>query len=53
MLQNTNGSVGVWEMSGGQISQAGVVANPGPSWHVVESGDLYGGGKSDIVLQNM
>jgi hypothetical protein len=53
VLQNTNGNVAIWNMNGDQISQAGVVANPGPSWHVVESGDLYGGGKSDIALQNM
>jgi ELWxxDGT repeat protein len=58
VLQNTDGNVAIWNINGDQISQAGLVttagqvANPGPSWHVVGTGDLYGDGNSDIVLQN-
>jgi FG-GAP repeat len=28
------------------------VANPGPSWRAVGTGDFNGDGKSDILLQN-
>ena len=50
LLQNNNGNVAVWNMNGDQISQSGVIANPGPAWHVVGTGDFYGDGNSDIVL---
>ena len=36
----------------GQISQSGVIANPGPAWHVVGTGDFNSDGKTDLVLQN-
>ena len=34
------------------ITAAAVGANPGPSWHVEDSGDFNGDGKSDILWQN-
>jgi hypothetical protein len=58
VLQNQDGSVAIWEMNGTTITQAGEVqfddstANPGTGWQVVGTGDLYGDGKTDIVLQN-
>jgi uncharacterized repeat protein (TIGR03803 family) len=52
LLQNTNGSVAVWQMQGATLLSADVVANPGPSWQVDGVGDFNGDGKSDIVLQN-
>lgn len=60
VLQNQDGSLAVWEMSGTVVSHAGVVtlsdgttvANPGPSWRVVGTGDFSGNGHSDILLQN-
>jgi len=30
----------------------GSVANPGPDWHAISTGDVNGDGKSDILLQN-
>jgi hypothetical protein len=29
-----------------------VIGNPGPSWHVIGTGDFNGDGKSDILFQN-
>ena len=52
LLQNTNGSVGAWQMQGATLLSADVVASPGPSWQVDGVGDFNGDGKSDIVLQN-
>ena len=36
----------------GTRSPSALVGNPGPSWHVVGTGDFNGDGKSDILLQN-
>jgi uncharacterized repeat protein (TIGR03803 family) len=52
LLQNTNGSVAVWQMQGATLLSGDVVANPGPSWHVDGVGDFNGDGKTDIALQN-
>jgi hypothetical protein len=57
LLQNDDGSVAVWEMQGSTINVAnsGVVAASigiGPAWHVKGTGDFYGEGKTDILLQN-
>jgi hypothetical protein len=35
VLQNNNGAVAVWDMNGFAMSQFGVLANPGTSWHAV------------------
>jgi serralysin len=52
LLQNTNGSVAVWQMQGATVLSGDVVANPGPSWQVEATGDFNGDGKTDIALQN-
>ncbi|WP_428490228.1 beta strand repeat-containing protein [Rhodopila sp.] len=59
VLQNQDGSVAIWNMNGTTVASDGVVvttgtnaANPGPSWRVVGTGDFYGDGKGDVLLQN-
>ena len=52
LLQNTDGSVAVWQMQGATLVSGDVVANPGTSWHVAGIGDFNGDSKSDIALQN-
>jgi WD40 repeat protein len=53
VLQNNDGSVALWDMSGTNILAAGVVpVNPGPSWHVKGTGLFFGGGSTAIVFQN-
>jgi len=52
LMQNTDGSVAIWEMNGDQLSQGIEVANPGASWHVANTGDFNQDGMTDIVLQN-
>ena len=52
MLQNDNGAVAVWDMNGAAISQAAVVADPGPAWSV--SGDgamrfIHSGSAGEIL----
>ncbi len=39
-------------MSGTTVIGSGSVGNPGPSWHVIGSGDYNGDGYSDIRFQN-
>jgi hypothetical protein len=34
LLQNTNGAVAVWKVSGTSIIASGSLGNPGPTWHV-------------------
>ena len=59
VLQNQDGSVAIWNMTGTTVASAGIVvtsgtnvANPGPTWRVAGTGDFYGDGKSDVLLQN-
>jgi hypothetical protein len=53
VLQNNDGSVALWDMSGNTILGGGLVAsNPGPTWHVKGTGVFFGDGNTDIVLQN-
>ena len=52
VLQNTNGSVAIWEMGGTSGMSSAVVTNPGANWKVIGTGDFNGDGNSDILLQN-
>ena len=47
LLQNTNGTVAIWEMNGVSATSSAVLANPGPNWHAIGTN-----GGSDILLQN-
>ena len=55
LWQSNDGTVAIWETSGTAYSYligGGVIGNPGPSWHVIGTGDFNGDGKSDILWQN-
>ena len=53
LWQNNNGQAAIWLMNGTTVTGAATVgANPGPSWHVIDSGDFNGDHKSDILWQN-
>jgi hypothetical protein len=52
VMQNADGSVVLWDMSGTTIVNAGNVGNPGPTWHVKGTGDFFGDGHTDLVMQN-
>ncbi len=54
VLQNNNGSVALWDMSGTSVIGGGLVAsNPGPSWQVKGTGTFFGAtGNTGILLQN-
>jgi VCBS repeat protein len=54
LWQNDNGMPAIWQMNGASTvsnSPAGPF-NPGPSWHVKDSGDFNGDGHADILWQN-
>ena len=50
--QNTSGSVALWDMNRTSLTGSAVVADPGPNWHAIGTGDFDGDGQSDILLQN-
>ena len=54
LWQGSDGTPAIWLMDGMNAVTAGAAGsfNPGPSWHVKESGDFNGDGKSDILWQN-
>jgi hypothetical protein len=39
-------------MNGTNRSGGGLVADPGPNWHAIGTGDFNGDGQSDILFQN-
>ena len=52
MFRNVDGTAAIWEMNGTTpIDEAGL-SNPGPSWHLIGTGDFNGDGKSDLLFQN-
>jgi hypothetical protein len=52
LLQNGGGQVSVWEMNGNTITGGGPVANPGPSWQAIGTGDFNDDGHFDALMQN-
>ena len=54
LFQSSDGTPAIWLMNGLGTVFVGAVGpfNPGPSWHVKESGDFNGDSKSDILWQN-
>jgi hypothetical protein len=53
VLQNDNGSVALWDMSGTTVVGGGLVANPGPGWHIKGTGVFFGAtGNTSILFQN-
>jgi hypothetical protein len=53
LMQNTAGQVSVWEMNGNNIIGGGPVANPGPNWQAIGTGDFNDDGHSDALMQNI
>jgi hypothetical protein len=56
LWQTAGGNLAVWEMNGFQISAAdytrlgaSAVGLPGADWHIVDTGDFDGDGRSDIL----
>jgi uncharacterized repeat protein (TIGR03803 family) len=59
LWQNSDGQVALWGMNGSDPSTignlghgGGAMANPGPSWHALDTGDFNADGLADILLQN-
>jgi hypothetical protein len=52
LVQNSDGQVSVWQMDGNTIIGGGPVANPGPSWQAIGTGDFFDNGLSDALMQN-
>jgi hypothetical protein len=53
LLQNTSGSLALWQMNGTAIAGGGLVgSDPGPTWHVEGKGNFFNDGNTDSVLQN-
>jgi hypothetical protein len=58
LWQNSDGTPGMWLMSGFSATAVGGVGphgpfpyNPGPSWHIKAAGDFNDDGRSDILWQ--
>jgi hypothetical protein len=52
LFQNADGSVAIWQMSGTTLTGSAVVANPGPTWQTIGTGDFNGDGHAGILLQS-
>ena len=52
LFQSANGQAALWGMDGTNVIAGGPVANPGPSWHAIGTGDFNDDSHSDILLQN-
>ncbi|MDD1650165.1 MAG: Ig-like domain-containing protein, partial [Methylococcaceae bacterium] len=51
--QHDNGTLASWTMSGAEPIRSGRLnpSSPGTGWRVMSTGDLYGRGESDLILQ--
>jgi hypothetical protein len=47
-----SGTPGIWEMNGTTPTSKVALFDPGPSWHLIGSGDFNGDGMSDLLWQN-
>jgi hypothetical protein len=52
LWRNTDGTVGLWEMSGGQVLAETGFGQVDSSWQIAGTGDFNGDGRSDILWQN-
>lgn len=56
LFQNSDGTPAIWEMNGLNVIPGGAgvpsLGNPGPSWHLISTGDFNGDGNSDLLFQN-
>ena len=48
----TDGRVAIWQTNGTSVTSSAVVADPGPNWRAIGTGDFNGDGRSDILLQS-
>jgi hypothetical protein len=52
LWRHDNGQVIIWLMDGAQTIGLGSPGNTGPSWQIVDTGDLDGDGRADILWRN-
>ena len=52
VLQNNDGAVALWDMTGTNVIGGGLVANPGPGWHIKGTGVFSDDGSTAILFQN-
>ena len=52
VLQNADGAVAIWALSGTEVLATAVPTAPGAEWRLVGAGDLNGDAKSDLVFQS-
>jgi hypothetical protein len=52
LFQNDSGEVAIWEVNGANVIGGGSLGNPGPSWHVIGTGQYNADNYSDLRFQN-
>jgi hypothetical protein len=52
LWQNSDGTVAIWEMNGFTVTSGTIVAHPGSTWHVVDTGNFFGGVQADLLWQD-
>jgi hypothetical protein len=52
LWRNTNGAVGIWTMSNGQLVSSAATGTADSSWQIPGTGDFYGNGTDDILWRN-
>ncbi len=51
-LQNTDGQIYLFDMQGPSVVGGDNIGNYGSDWHVAATGDFFGDGHPDLVLQD-